>query len=368
MRFYTGVLTILLFTISLLVNACRPPELEQAVIDYNGGRYDNAYTGALSATEKYPDNEEAWYYLGELQGRKGQIKEMMASFDKSLSLKNTHQAEIDFAKRNYYSKYYNNGVSSYNAMIKIEDKKSEEATKRLEQVIGDFTNVNLIENDYMANRMISIAYQFSEDDSSSLKYLYAAAEAKPDTALAYTDLGYYYQRHQNYLKAAEQFKKGIEVDPQNSECLIRYAESLDLGEKQDEAIAAYKTAFEISPAEKAIPFNLGLLLFKKANAVEEDEAQKNKLMEEAIFYFEKAKEIDPEIKEIYDLLGTLLLQLEQYDKAREILEHGVELFPESSSVWQNLSFLYAKLGEKKKAEEAFEKSKQLDEQERDIEQ
>ncbi|MEE9118201.1 MAG: tetratricopeptide repeat protein, partial [Calditrichia bacterium] len=102
-------------------------------------------------------------------------------------------------------------------------------------------------------------------------------------------------------------------------------------------------------------------LFKKANAVEEDEAQKNKLMEEAIFYFEKAKEIDSEIKEVYDLLGTLLLQLEQYDKAREILEQGVELFPESASVWQSLSFLYAKLGEKKKAEEAFEKSKQLEE-------
>ena len=62
MRLYKTIFTILLFTISLLVNACRPPELEQAVIDYNGGRYDNAYTEVLAATEKYPDNEEAWYY------------------------------------------------------------------------------------------------------------------------------------------------------------------------------------------------------------------------------------------------------------------------------------------------------------------
>jgi hypothetical protein len=42
MRLYTAILTLLLFIISLMVNACRPPELEQAVIDYNGGRYDNA--------------------------------------------------------------------------------------------------------------------------------------------------------------------------------------------------------------------------------------------------------------------------------------------------------------------------------------
>lgn len=361
MRVTTIVFILLLFTITLLVNACRPPELEQAVIDYNGGRYDNAYTEVLAATEKYPDNEEAWFYLGEIQGKKGEIKEMVASFDKSLAIKNTFKNEIDLSTRNYYGKYYNDGVSAYNAMIQIEDKNSEEAKKRLNQVIGDFQNVLYIENDYMANRLISISYQFMEDDANALKYLESAAVAKPDTALAYMDLGYYYQRHQDYLKAAEQFKKGIDVDPKHQECLIRYAESLDMAEKKDEAVAAYKAAFEISPEEKAIPFNLGLLLFKQANSIEGDDAKKNQVMEEAIFYFQKARELDPEIKEVYDLLGTLLLQLERYDDAKEVLEQGVELFPDSSTVWQNLSFLYAKLGDKKKAEEAFEKSKQLQE-------
>jgi len=362
MKFRTAIFTIFLLTIALMVTACRPPELEQAVIDYNGGRYDNAYTEVKAATEKYPDNEEAWYYLGEIQGKKGEIKDMMISFDKSLAIKNTFQREIELSKSNYFGKFYNDGVSAYNAMIQIEDKKDEQAVKRLNQVIEDFTNVNYIRTDYMSTRLISISYQFMEDDEKALEFLYKAAEAKPDTAMAYVDLGYHFQRHQEYLKAAEQFKKGIEVDPKNEECLIRYAESLDMAEKTDEAIAAYKAAFEISPGEKAIPFNLGLLLFKQANSVENDEAKKNAVMEEAIFYFEKAREIDPEIKEVYDLLGTLLLQLEQYDKAKEVLEQGVELYPDSSTVWQNLSFLYAKLGEKKKAEEAFEKSKQLQEE------
>ena len=359
MKFTTAIFTLLFFTIALMVTSCRPPELEQAVIDYNGGRYDNAYEEVLSATEKYPDNEEAWYYLGEIQGKKGQIKEMVESFNKSLELKNTFQAEIDLAKRAYFGKFYNDGVSAYNSMIQIEDKKSEAAVKKLNQVISDFQNVLFIENDYMANRLISISYQFLEDDENSLKYLFAAAEAKPDTVMAYIDLGYHFQRKQEFLKAAEQFKKGIEVEPKNEECLIRYAESLDMGEKKDEAVAAYKAAIEVTPNEKAIPFNLGLLLFKQSNAIEDDEAGRKAKMEEAIFYFEKAREIDPKIKEVYDLLGTLLLQLGQYDKARAILEQGVELFPDSATVWQNLSFLYAKLGEKDKAEEAFEKSKQL---------
>ena len=348
-----------LFSFILLLNGCRPPELEQAVIDYNAGRYDNAYTEVITATEKYPENEEAWYYLGEIQGRKGTLKEMVESFNKSLAIKNTFQVQIEQTKKNYYNKFYNDGVSTYNAMIKIEDKQSPEAVKKIDGVINNFRNILYIENDYMANRLIAIAYQFKNDDENSLKFLQAAAEAEPDTVTAWTDLGYYYQRNKEFLLSAEQFKKGLDVNPNDSECLIRYAESLDLGDKKDEAIEAYKVASERVPDEKAIPFNLGLLLFKKATGSEEDETKKKEFMKESVVYFEKSQKLDPNIKEVYDLLGTLLLQLGEFDRARELLEQGVRIFPDSSSVWQNLSFLYAKMGEKKKAEDAFKRSKDL---------
>jgi tetratricopeptide (TPR) repeat protein len=215
----------------------------------------------------------------------------------------------------------------------------------------------------MANRLIAIAYQFKNDDENSLKYLKTAAEAAPDTVSAWTDLGYYYQRQKEFSLAAEHFKKGLESNPNDSECLIRYAESLDMGDKRDEAIEAYKMASERIPDEKAIPFNLGLLLFKKATGSEEDEAKKKEFMKESVVYFEKAQKLDPNIKELYDLLGTLLLQLGEFDRAKELLEQGVEIFPDSSSVWQNLSFLYAKMGNKKKAEEAFKRSKDLSSEE-----
>ena len=360
MKLFTAILIILLITISLLVNGCRPPELEQAIIDYNGGRFDNAFNLVLTATEKHPDNEEAWYYLGEIYGKKAQIKEMMESFEKSLSIAGTYQNEINNAKRVYHNRYFNDGVSAYNALVKIEDKNSDEAKNQFDNVLSNFTKVNYIQNEYVTNRLIAVSYQFMGDDDNTLKYLNAAVEAAPDTATAYADLGYYYQRHQKFMEAANQFKKGIEVDPDNSECLIRYAESLDMANEQEAAIQAYKEAINASPGEKAIPFNLGLLYFKKANSLEGEDPERKNLLGEAITYFEKALEIDPEIKEIYDLLGTLYLQLKQFEKAKDLLEQGVERFPESASVWQNLSYVYAQLGETKKAEEAFEKSKQLE--------
>ncbi|TFH02659.1 MAG: tetratricopeptide repeat protein [Calditrichales bacterium] len=362
MRFQNLFLAAVVFSLAFLMNACRPPELEQTVIDYNAGRFENAYEEALKSTQKYPENEEAWFYLGQIQGRKGLIKEMVTSFDKSLAIKPTFTNEIDLSKRNYYGKYFNDAVAAYNSMIKVEDKTSKEGQEKVALVVDNFTKSLYIKNDYLANRLISVSYQFIEDDENALKYLILASEAAPDTAQAWSDLGYYYQRNKDFAKAAEQFKKGFEVDPTHVESYIRYAESLDLADMKDEAIEAYKMAFDKNPTEKAIPFNLGLLYFKKATAIKDDDDTRNSLIKESIAYFEKAHTLDPEIKEIYDLLGSLLLQVGDFDRAKELLEQGVEIFPDSSSIWQNLSFLYAKTGQKVKAEEAFKRSNQLQSQ------
>jgi hypothetical protein len=100
------------------------------------------------------------------------------------------QNEINIAQRTNFSKFFNDGVSAYNALIKIEDKKSVQAKKQLDKVISDFTNANYITNDYLSLRLIAVSYQITGDDSTSFKYLNAAAEADPDTVTAYAALGY----------------------------------------------------------------------------------------------------------------------------------------------------------------------------------
>ena len=138
-----------------------------------------------------------------------------------------------------------------------------------------------------------------------------------------------------------------------------YAQTMAFADRKDDAITAYKNAIAKNPNEKALSFNLGLLLNKQANDIENDEEKKKTLMEEAIVYFKKANELDPDLKETYDILSTLLLQLQRYEEAQEILDEGVKRFPDSPSIWQNYSFLHAKLGNTEKANEYYEKSKQL---------
>ena len=352
------IMALLLLAVSFLFNSCRPPELEGAIVHLNAGRDDQAYELAQEAVAKYPDNPEAWYLLGRIQGKKGMIKEMVESFDKSLAINQTHAKDIDLERSSYFGKYYNAAVADYNAYIKIEDRESDKAKERLQSVIDNFEKALLIQNDYMAHRLMAISYQNLGNDEKNLQALIAASEAKPDTALAWIELGYYYSREKQYDQAADYFNKALTIDPENVEALTLYAQNLDFADRKDEAIAAYKNAIQKNPQEKAIPFNLGLLLNKLANDTEDAE-KKKALLEEAVIYFRKAYDIDPELKETYDILSTLLLQLERYEEAEEVLNEGVQRYPDSASMWQNLSFLHAKMGNKDKAEEYYEKSKQL---------
>lgn len=359
MKKYYFLLLIFMLILSLSLTSCRPPELEGAIVHYKQGRIDQSYDLAVQATNKYPTNEESWYWLGKIQGKKGMIDEMMTSFNKSLEIKNTFRGEIDLERVTYFSKFYNDGVTAYNNFIKLEDRKSEAAQKALNSVITDFSNAIMIKNDFMANRLISVSYQFLEDSVNELKHLEKAAEIKPDTVLIWIEMGYYYMQRKDYNKAADCFSKGLTIEPDNVECHTLRAQNLDFGGRQDEAIEAYKSAWEKNKTEKAIPFNLGLLYDKRANAIENDDIKKKELYTEAADWFKKAHELDPELREVYDLLSVLLLQLERYPEAEQLLKLGLQNFPESASIWQNWSYLQAKLGNKNEAEKAYERSKQL---------
>ena len=215
MKKSSWILAFSLLAFSMLFNSCRPPELEGAIVHLNAGRDEQALELAEEATVKYPENPEAWFLLGRIQGKKGMVKEMVESFDKSLGAGNTFAKEIEQEKNSYFGKYYNEAVSAYNTYIKLDDRESEKAKKLLDSVIENFKNSLLIKNDYMANRLIAVSYQYQKNNEKNLEYLLAAKDADPDTVLAYIDLGYHYTAKNDYQKAAEYLEQGLSVDPDN---------------------------------------------------------------------------------------------------------------------------------------------------------
>jgi len=351
-----GLLIILLL---IFVSACRPPSLEQAIIDLNGGRIDQAYESAQKAVKVAPENPEAWYYYGSIAGKKGDYKIMMEAFEKSLALKPTHKDDIEADKSQYFSKTYNGAIQTYNGYLKMEDKESEDADKALNSIIDDFKKSLIIKDDYQATRLIATSYGYLKDEENQLKNLIKATEIAPDTALSWLELGFFYRNKKDYDKAAENFKKAIEVDPKNVNANTMYAEVLDFSGKRDEAIAAYKRAIELNPEEKAIPFNLGLLFYKESTAENVEEDEKMKHLGDAATYFEMVYNLDPEFKDIYDLYGVTLIHLKDFETALSLLLEGIKYFPEAPSIWTNLSVVYANLGKTDEAKAAAKKAKEL---------
>jgi tetratricopeptide (TPR) repeat protein len=348
-----------LFSIILLLLSCRDPLLEGAIVEHSVGNFDRALGLAFEATQKSPNNSEAWFWLGEIYYAKNQITEMVEAFNKSLSINNKFESKINVTKNKCFKDLYNKGVQYYNEYVKIEDKKSDSAKEKIKSSIDNFTKATLVKENYTSNRLTANAYQFLGDNENNLKYLLRASEIKPDTIQAWIDLGNHYYNLEEYVKAAEYFKKGLDIDMLNAECLTMYAQSLNFAGKGEEAIKAFTDAMKQNPEEKALPYNLGLIYYKQALNLKLEDEQRTNLLKNAAQLFYKAYELDPEIKDIYILLSFTLIELKRYEEAIELLHHGTEIFPENHMIWYNLGVGYARMGNEEKAKEAFKKSDQL---------
>jgi tetratricopeptide (TPR) repeat protein len=358
---YLNFIVTLVLVMWFVGAGCKPPEIEGTIVHMQAKRMQDAYDLALKAVEKYPQNPEAWFLLGKLQGGRKEIKEMVESYNKSLAINSQFETDIKMEKSFYFSKFFNDGVSEYNKFLKLPDDQigTEEANNYLQNCIDNFVNARYIKNEYSANRLIAMSYLYKQDSTKALENLNNALEAKPDTLQAYIDLGQYYKDKKDFSKAIEYLEKGKEIDPNNAFCIITLATIYDFANEREKAIQTYKQALELNDEDMAIPFNLGLLYYKIANEYEEKELKWKEAMENAATYLLQAYEINSEIEDLFNLLGPVLINLDRNKEAIELLNEATGYFPESCIIWTNLSVAYARDGQTEKAEKTFAKVKEM---------
>jgi len=361
MKKFLFVLVTSLLVLSMLVS-CRPPELEGAFVDYNAGRYDNALKLAKEATEKYPANAEAWYLLGQIQGKKSNFAEMVDAFDKSIQVGPAHKTAIENEKMYYFQTKFNDAVAKYNAFTKVEDQSSEKAIKVLKNAITDFKNaITIQKKDYGAHRLIAISNNILGNKEEALTYYTKLTEMYPDTVGSWLDLGIHHYNVQDFEKSIPSLKKAANLDPNNPEPITYLAQSYDFSQQRELAIESYSKAIDVNPEEKALPFNLGLLYIKIANDSTTSGELQKEYLNKSIANFGRVVELDSEIKEAHQLKSTAEIRLEKWEEGKATLLKGLELFPNDADMWNNIGVCYARLNMKTEAEEAFDKAKELEE-------
>lgn len=351
--------TILLLSMILVFSSCRPKDLEGAFVDYKAGRYDQALVLAEKVTQQYPANSEGFYLLGVLYGKKDRVPEMVQAFDASLKIDATHKAVIEAEKQNYFAKKFNSGATGYNKFIGLADKESDAAKKVINNAIKDFSDANTIKKDYRALNLITQSNLLVGDMDAALKTLEVMTETFADSARTWIALGKFYYDKQDFKTALTNFKKATELDANNGDAFSFTAQCYDLLDMPEESVSYYKKAMELNSDDGALPFNYGLLLYKKAVKSDVSMDEKEKDFDEAIVYLTKAIELNPDFSSSYQLKGNAQLLLKRYEAARETLELGVERFPDDYQMWNDLAICYTWLNDKEKAEAATARADQL---------
>jgi tetratricopeptide (TPR) repeat protein len=161
----------------------------------------------------------------------------------------------------------------------------------------------------------------TEDFLKAAEQFKKAAKTKPDFFQAYQNLAAAYFQAESYSEAIEAAEKALETEPESAQTLkllsVAYSKlgdekkALEYEEKLREL-----PEVELSPEEL---FNMG------AAAANENRD------EEAAEYFEKATELNPDYAQAYYHLGVIYFRLEKMEEAEKALRKYLELKPEGEN-------------------------------------
>ncbi len=353
----------------LLLSGCRPPEVEGVVVNVQHGLYDKAFDLAQDAVKKYPDNAEAWYWLGYLYGRKDEFVKMNDAYDKSLAIGPQFQSEIEQSRFSYFAKNYNDALKNY-----FQKARNVEDPAQKQKLYAKAADLFLKSFQAMPSKTepltpMSISYLEIGDTTQAESYLDKAVELKPKDDTLMVTVADFYLRIKENQKALGLYERAVQVDSNNLNAHLGLGELYSDQQNWDKAIAEFKTSMRLDPTNANIPFNVAIFYYNNAKYTD------------AIPYLKKSIELDPQLKKAYDVLSLSYLQEAQeainkyndeekeeykkqyeaiFDTALPMLEDAVKKFPDDATLWRNLGVIYGQKGMKEKAEQAFDKEKQLE--------
>jgi len=212
-------------------------------------------------------------------------------------------------------------------------------------------------------------------------------DAKHEVGALLYHFGTFRQQTENYVQAIQDYQQSMKVSPAEESGSIDFRLGLSyarLGDF-DRAIEAFQKAESIYQDQDYFHFHLGMCHFEKGDYKSALEAftraaalnsQPEDLVriliymgtchnylgeyEKAGLPLEQAKEIDPEVKEIYNTLGFSYFQLKYFDLAIENLRRAVEIDPHSAIDYASLGANYREKGDVPMAIAMFEKALSID--------
>ncbi|HOP49590.1 MAG TPA: tetratricopeptide repeat protein [Ignavibacteriales bacterium] len=149
-------------------------------------------------------------------------------------------------------------------------------------------------------------------------------------------LGFLYSKVYNFEKAIFNYRKAVELKPQQFEYNYNYAIVLSENGNYELAIEYFNKALELKNNDINCIYNIGCTL-KRANK-----------FKEAIQVFENVLDINPNHAESIYNIGVIYYEMQEFQTAKEYFNRTIELNPEFPDAYWNLSLIYLREGNYKK--------------------
>lgn len=224
------------------------------------------------------------------------------------------------------------------------------AEKRLDEAIASYQKALQLQPDYaeVHYQLAEIYFwqrKFREAIASSRK----AIELQPDFAPNHKILGNILQSQGNLEAALNAYAKALELNPEFAEAYINQGSILSKLERNEEAIVCLEKAIAINP-------NIGAAYWNLANIYQQSEN-----LEKLVEYRKQAFLLEPKLvnAETLNDLGTAIGKLGDFGEAINYYQKAVELQPNYHLAHLNLGVALQKTGKLNAAKEELQKAIEL---------
>jgi tetratricopeptide (TPR) repeat protein len=344
-RFLWAILFLLILPVTV---GCQ--ELEPAIKAYQKGDYDQAIQLLNQYLLQKPNDPEAYFYLGNVYFKTEMLDSAIIQYKKALDLKSK-----------YWEAMYQLGYAYYKqGKYDQAEQTFEEGRKTKER--GEFYNgLGLVQ---MAKGMLkeadlSFRKAISDDrknaefhknlgDVNFKKGVMVIAIQSYQEALAldsslvdvHFNLGRSYLNQMDFNKAMEEFKTVIRLDPQHKEAYLALGDLYMLDRKHyPEARIMYEEYLKFNQQNSKVYSNLGeayYYLSKISNSlvVGGDTLSQTDLLSKSVENLKKSIDLDPNVADVYLLIGKAYQDLGQFSEALEAYNNYERLLYEQNYEWK----------------------------------
>jgi tetratricopeptide (TPR) repeat protein len=192
---------------------------------------------------------------------------------------------------------------------------------------GNDSPAILIDNSTASNRAVNIPEFLNIPQDGLLKM-----EAPVTDFFRLFDTAIELTQKKQYQAAILEWRKAIELNPDDSRARFNLAVNLEQDGQKEEAIAQYQKVLSIEPDNVLVHVSLGAALAATGH------------LSEAISHYTKALEIDPENARAHTLLGITLLEKSRMEEALSHFQRALDLDPENADAQNGVGIILARRG------------------------